>query len=147
MSYNWPGNLSLPGIQRCPLVQFLPVGHRYSHVMKPWRAYSSKTEWILMYIQRIRTEKHWQKGWGQHDSLCSAVFERSVIPMLFYLVFSSPQGWMWKTMTSLFINSSFMNTCSHHWPFITNLASNCISCSGISLTLKGSSLLSCFFLL
>lgn len=43
-----------------------------------------------------------------------------LIPLLLYPLFSSPQGLMWKTKTPLFMRSSFMNTCSHHWPFITN---------------------------
>lgn len=61
---------------------------------------------------------------------------------------------MWKTKTSLFMNSTFMNTYSHHWTFITNkphinkplnqLQYSLYLCSRILLTSKGSSLSFCF---
>lgn len=105
-----------------------------------WRVHSSTTNWILLMFQKSRTKS------VKYDSLCRAVWDRSVlIPMLLYL-FLLAAGSDLYTKTSLFMNSSLMNTCSHHRPFITDSASasHWISCSRISLTSKGRSLFSCY---
>ncbi len=64
MSCNWPGSLSLPEAQGCPLVQYLPVGNKHCHVIPLGRALSCKTNSILMmfFLANI-SEKNKKKAW------------------------------------------------------------------------------------